>query len=104
VKQRAELRRAPTAERHLKIFLRLSPARAGCAQPCRAGLGQMHDFAPAVDAARYDLDQSFALEGQDIAAERGPIHHQTLRQRVNCHGSRQPQSDQDRELCGPQAA
>src|SRR5207253_11492495 len=60
VKQSAEVRRAPTTEGRLKIFLRLRPARAGRAQPCRADLGQMHDFAPAVDAARYDLDQSFA--------------------------------------------
>src|SRR5262249_37718541 len=95
---------ASAAEGCFKSCLRLGPARAGCSQPRRAGLGQTQYLAPSVAAARHDVDQSFALERQDIAAERGSIHDQGFGQGIDRHRSREPQPYQDRKLGGAQPA
>src|ERR1700677_1878654 len=81
-----------------RLSLRILPALEPGPQPFEPRVRQSQLLAATVRAARLDADQSVAFERQDVSAERGPVHHHLLRQRIDRHRPVPPQAGQNGKL------
>ena len=72
-------------------------------QPFDAGVRYSQFLAAAVGAQRRDADKAFAFERQDVAAERGAVHHEIVGQRIDRHRAQPLELGENRELGRAQA-
>ena len=71
--------------------------------PLLARLGEMQFLGAPVGGGRRDPDQPVALERQDVAAERGAVHHHLRGERVDGQRTLPLELRQNRELVRAQA-
>ena len=90
-----KIRRTLSAEAAIKPGLRLFPRLAPGEQALFAGFGQVKLLGATVGGGGLDLDQTVALERQNIATERSTVHDHFLGHAVDCHRTKPFQFGQD---------